>query len=371
MDESIQVAIVGAGVSGLNVARLLAAAGVSFEIFEARDRLGGRVVTVDRAGAPSADGYDLGPSWFWPRLQPVIGALVDELGLPAFAQSSDGDVVFERMSREPAGRYAGIPQEPQTWRLAGGSGALVRALTGAIPGGRVHLSATVTRLERTDHGITVTYRERSGSQRSVQAEHVVAALPPRLLEATVGFDPALPTETSALWRGTPTWMAAQAKFFACYDSPFWLAAGFSGTAQSMVGPMLEIHDATTSSGGAALFGFLGVGPAERRAIGERALTEACVAQFARIFGPEAGTPVATILKDWADDPLTATADDPISGGHPAPAPSWVHGPWAGALLLAGSETSPTEAGYLAGAIEASTLAAAEVRRRLDGHPTRA
>jgi monoamine oxidase len=161
-------------------------------------------------------------------------------------------------------------------------------------------------------------------------------------------------------------MAAQAKFFALYERPFWLQAGLSGTAQSMVGPLLEIHDATTSSGRAALFGFVGVGPAERRTMGDVALADACLAQLERIFGPEARTPTATLIKDWAADPLTATPDDLTSGGHPAPAPAWVHGPWADRLVLAGSEVSPSEAGYLAGAVEASTIAAADVCRRLRG-----
>jgi monoamine oxidase len=69
-------------------------------------------------------------------------------------------------------------------------------------------------------------------------------------------------------------MAAQAKFFALYDSAFWVEDGLSGTAQRMVGPMVEIHDARTQSGSAALFGFLGVGPGERQAMGAEALTEA-------------------------------------------------------------------------------------------------
>jgi monoamine oxidase len=159
-------------------------------------------------------------------------------------------------------------------------------------------------------------------------------------------------------------MSSHAKFFARYDRPFWLEAGYSGTAQSMVGPMLEIHDATTRSGHAALFGFLGVGPAERLTIGEHKLTDACITQLGRIFGPDAQAPTATLYKDWAADPLTATPDDLTSTGHPAPAPAWVRDPWDGRLVLAGSETSPNEAGYLAGAAEASGLAADELLRRL-------
>jgi monoamine oxidase len=162
-------------------------------------------------------------------------------------------------------------------------------------------------------------------------------------------------------------MAPQAKLVAVYDRPFWRDAGLSGTAQSMVGPMLEMHDATTAVGRPALLGFLGVGAEERRTIGERALVDAAVRQLARLFGPAAEAPVATLLKDWAADPLTATAEDPASSGHPTPVDSWVPARWAARLVLAASETSPVEAGYLAGAVEASRLAADEVLQRIGRH----
>ena len=59
---------------------------------------------------------------------------------------------------------------------------------------------------------------------------------PRLLPAGVDFTPALPPDTAALWRETRTWMSSHAKFFAFYERPFWLEAGYPGTAQSMIGP---------------------------------------------------------------------------------------------------------------------------------------
>jgi monoamine oxidase len=132
----------------------------------------------------------------------------------------------------------------------------------------------------------------------------------------------------------------------------------------MVGPLAEIHDATTASGRAALFGFSGLGPEQRRAIGEAALARAALQQLARIFGPEAEHPRATLYKDWATDPLTATPADWTSAGHPHGDLSRIEGPWARRLVLAGSEASPTEAGFLAGAIEASRRAAAEIAARL-------
>lgn len=113
-------------------------------LIEARDRFGGRILTVDEGGRTTEDGFDLGPSWHWARMQPALAALVAGLGLPAFAQSSDGDVVFERMSRETPQRYRPVAQDPQAARLAGGTGALVRALARDLPRERLLLSAQVT-----------------------------------------------------------------------------------------------------------------------------------------------------------------------------------------------------------------------------------
>ncbi len=54
-----RVVVVGAGISGIAAARTLHDAGVDCLIVEARDRIGGRLHTVDLAGTP----VDLGGSW--------------------------------------------------------------------------------------------------------------------------------------------------------------------------------------------------------------------------------------------------------------------------------------------------------------------
>jgi monoamine oxidase len=71
-------------------------------------------------------------------------------------------------------------------------------------------------------------------------------------------------------------MAPHAKFFAMYERPFWRDAGLSGTAQSLVGPLAEMHDATTASGQSALMGFLGVDADMRASLGEAALAKSCL-----------------------------------------------------------------------------------------------
>ena len=89
------VLIIGAGLAGLYTAQLLHRSGISCIVLEARDRIGGRILTTS--------GFDLGPSWFWPEMQPAMAAQVAVFGLPSFATASDGVVLFERLSA--AGSY--------------------------------------------------------------------------------------------------------------------------------------------------------------------------------------------------------------------------------------------------------------------------
>lgn len=359
-----QVAIVGAGLAGLQAAHLLHKAGVDFVLIEARERLGGRILSAGTDGTPTDDGFDLGPSWFWPEIQPALGELIRDLGMAAFSQNSDGDVMFERMSRERPHRYSPGPQAPQSMRVVGGSAALVRAIAAALPQERFLLGTHVSAMGLHDDGVLLTVAT-SDQTETIRAEQVIAALPPRLLETTIAFSPAQEPATAARWRDTPTWMAPHAKFFAVYDRAFWREVGLSGTAQSMVGPMAEIHDATTASGKSALFGFIGAAAEQRAAMGEAMLTSACIEQLARLFGEEARNPSATILKDWAQDPLTATAADRVASGHVAPGTQpWVTGPWAARLSLGGSEASQSEPGYLAGAVHAAERAVADALARL-------
>ncbi|MEI6798819.1 MAG: FAD-dependent oxidoreductase, partial [Pseudomonadota bacterium] len=189
------VAIIGAGLAGLNAARLLHRAGVDFHLFEARDRVGGRILTLDELGVLAEDGFDLGPSWFWPQMHPVMGELVEELGLPFFQQRSTGDMVFERTSRESPQRVLGFAQEPRSMRLAGGTAALVRALMRDLPLDRLHFSTPVTALRLTGASVEIV-----ASDRTITARHVIAALPPRLFAQKVSLHPAPVSRDVSRWQ---------------------------------------------------------------------------------------------------------------------------------------------------------------------------
>jgi monoamine oxidase len=133
----------------------------------------------------------------------------------------------------------------------------------------------------------------------------------------------------------------------------------------MVGPLSEIHDATTASGHAALFGFLGVPAEQRRSTREDEIAASCIRQLVVLFGPEAARPRATLFKDWSSDPLTATIRDQTSLDHPVVnSHPWVDAPWRDHVILAGSETSTSESGYLDGAVDAAERAAASLISRM-------
>jgi monoamine oxidase len=87
--ERYDVAIVGAGVAGLSIARRLRREGLAVLVLEARDRVGGRTLTIDRNGAA----FDLGGQWIGAE-QTRLWNLSAELGLETFAQHHLGEKVL-------------------------------------------------------------------------------------------------------------------------------------------------------------------------------------------------------------------------------------------------------------------------------------
>lgn len=362
MTDVAPIVIVGGGLAGLATARLLQRKGEPFLLLEARRRLGGRILSVGLDGTPSSDGFDLGPSWFWPEMQPDLTVLIEDLGLECFRQHDVGDVVVQPRQGGLPQRYpASGFQQASSVRFSGGTGTLISALAAGLPGERVRTGVQVRAIRQSGDGCLLDCIDDTGGATVLEARCVVLAMPPRLAARSITFDPPLPAATMTGWIETPTWMAPHAKFVAVYDRPFWREAGLSGAGRSMVGPLVEIHDATTASGQAALFGFVGI-PAARRAVaGDATVVAAAVDQLTAMFGPPAGEPLATLYKDWASDPLTSTAEDLEAPGHPGGFRSGrVEGSWGGRLFLAGSEASAREPGYLAGAVDAAERAVSEL-----------
>lgn len=107
------VAVLGGGIAGLAAARTLArrAPGTRVDVLEATDRPGGKLRTVDLAGAP----LDIGAEAFVVR-RPEALALAEDLGLAgavrAPAGASPALFVDGALHRLPATQVFGIPGDP-------------------------------------------------------------------------------------------------------------------------------------------------------------------------------------------------------------------------------------------------------------------
>lgn len=354
--------IIGAGLGGLRTAALLAAAGRDTLILEAAGRLGGRILSVD-SGVSSVSGrFDMGPAWFWPEIHPRMRRLVTDLGLNAYEQQATGEMLLERSTLRPPQRVPTFTQEPASFRISGGMAAVVEKLAAQLSQEKIELGHRVKRVESDTDTVVVHSESADGIVSTHRCRRLIIAIPPRLAAETIVFSPELPLHLERAMRQTSTWMAGQAKYVAVYQRPFWHDFGLSGAARSAVGPLAEIHDASIPDGPAALFGFVGLSAAQRHSAG-LAWEAAALAQLVRLFGPAAGSPLAVHVQDWAQSPLTATAQDwPPLAAHPRYGALPESGSvWRDHLVWAGTETAPDHGGYLEGALEAAERAADALR----------
>lgn len=87
------VAVIGAGLSGLQAAYSAQQAGLSVVVIEARDRVGGKTWSVPLA---SGRGFaDLGAAWVNVGTQKRIGGYIRRLGLKTTKQRLEGRAVIQ------------------------------------------------------------------------------------------------------------------------------------------------------------------------------------------------------------------------------------------------------------------------------------
>ncbi len=355
-----QVLIIGGGLSGLHTAYSLQKQDISFLLVEARDRLGGRILSFNAEdGDYVADqpGFDLGPTWFW-RGQNRMLRLISELGLTedVFEQHTSGMTVFEDQNGRVA-QMQGNGAMAGSYRMVGGIRQAIAGLEKQIPSDKLLTNARVTALHKRETGIS-TNVILDNHETQVESKFVVITVPPRLAAETFHYSPSFSAERISQLKNISTWMAGHSKVVAVYDKPFWRDQGFSGDAMSRHGPLQEVHDASPPAGGPyALFGFVGV-PAAARIDKTNELKIAAVEQLSRLFGESAENPLNVYIKDWASDPFTSTLEDrEAMMFHPSNnIGSVLESSWENRLIWSGTESASPRAGnngFLEGALEAS------------------
>ena len=341
----VDVAIVGGGLSGLYLAYRLQQQGINYALFEAKSQLGGRILSP-------TSGVDLGPTWFWSHQQ-TIQRLLNELGIAWFEQYTQGDVLYQLNRDEPPQRRAGENTLPSC-RVEGGMFRMIEDLSSTLDSSSVYLSHPVNSVnKKTAEGL---WSIASQNGLSIEAKRIVFAAPPRVLLQKISLQQYLPASLYHQLLATPTWMAAQAKFVAVYETAFWREQGLSGDGFSRLGPMVEVHDASTKDKTlAALFGFIGVPATIRPQYTNGQMEQQCLAQLSQLFGEQAALPSSYYLKDWSQDCWVATSQD-IDELPQHPQVS-LHAGAKGLdqqrLYFCGAEYASSEAGYVEGALMAA------------------
>jgi monoamine oxidase len=347
--------VVGAGIAGLTAARHLLAAGRTVAVHEARDRVGGRLLSV----GDGTDVIDLGATWFWPG-EPHVHDLAEELGVATFEQSLSGDAMFEADATRGPQRISGNPIDVRSGRFTDGAQALALRAAEQLPAGTLRLADPVTAVHVEHQRVLVTAR--SGQ---VTADHVVLAVPPALAVDSITIAPALPPRVQSLAENTAVWMGAVVKAVAVYDRTFWREQGLAGAAISHLGPFRELHDHSGPGGSpAAIFGFAG---SDQFAGATTERTAAAFAeQLGRIFGPDAARPRRVHVADWSRERWTSPAAPSPRATTSTYSHPRLREPLHGRLHLASTETAADHAGHVEGAIRAGARAADLIARLTAG-----
>ncbi len=168
-------------------------------------------------------------------------------------------------------------------------------------GDDVFLGQPVRSVEWSEDAVRV-----SSEGMTVSARRVIVAVPPNLY-SRISFSPALPARQHQLQQHLSLGLVI--KVHAVYETPFWRAAGLSGTA---FGPNHLVHEAydNTNLGDSAgtLVGFVAGENADRvLALSADERRREILESLAAYYGPSALEPTVYFESDWASEEWTRGA----------------------------------------------------------------
>lgn len=302
-------------------------------VVEARNRIGGRTFSIPELN------LDLGASWILAH-HVALRTLVHELNISKLEQNNTGASLIDTANGNVQ-RIVMSDMYGGAQRLKGGTSSLCTAMFNELTARNeatvtVQLNSPVIGITSSDDGlITVMLHD----HRSILADYVVLALPPKLLVATIKLTPTLPQSLIRQLNKCVTWMASTCKAILVYERAWWREKNLSGFAVSHQSNVQEWHDASSETCN-ALFVFCLAGTTEQDVV------EATI----RMFGNDAKSPTAVYMNDWSREVFTSATSTDGRGGHPHVNDICRQSHWNGRLWLSGSEVSDMDGGYLEGAV---------------------
>jgi monoamine oxidase len=342
-----KVVIIGAGLTGLTLAYELEKKGIQSTILEARDRIGGRIETIEINGFQ----FKNGATWLGTQHSMLL-ELLDQLNIDIISQYSGTKIVYEianRVLEEPI-QY----QDSGSYKIEGGSANLIRTLKHKLHRSELFLSEKVLAIDNSNEDYSIVNTDK----RKLEAEIVISTLPPNLLINTIRFKPELPGELRYYAKNTHTWMGESIKVGIGLSENLWIKQGI-GTVFSQNGPIIELHDHSEKR--PSWNGFIS---SVLDSLDKKSRKEIAIQQLSRLF-PWFNESQLEIYNEkcWSKDPFTNVEYDnqPVphqNNGHPIFREEYD----GSRFLLAGSETSGQTPGYMNGAVESGIYAAAKVQK---------
>jgi hypothetical protein len=403
-----RVVVVGAGIAGLTVANALNHGGVTCVVVEARDRIGGRLHTIDMAGSP----VDMGGSWIHMPIGNPMRVFARQVGVDCIGANPLSELVgFDcaegrRLSATEVAaslelQYKDFPEEihqlraelgpqasaadgieafvagrglgPETARRARQSlYAIIEAESADLAQrqslqwmwneieyggdyfGDVPLGGYRQLVEAMSIGVDVRLgMDVTDDGRAEDGSHVVVTVPLGVLKRGVPrFSPALPHDRLAAIERLG--FGRFEKVALRFDEPFWRAAGVT---HLMIFPR-NPEEPTVWALGLDAFGagpvmvcFLFHSAAHRMLDATKDEAARWVLDLlAEAIGKPCPAPTDVAVTSWADDPHAGGAYSHIPpGADPADA-DMLGEPIAGRLLFAGEHTLSSRIAYADGAM---------------------
>lgn len=335
--------IIGAGLTGLTLAYLLRAQNLKISILEARGRLGGRILTDYREeSAP----IEMGATWLGSK-HTQLNALLRELGIEIFEQVLGQKAIYEPISTSPHQLVTLPPNNEPSYRIQGGTSALIQQLAARIQPDQIHLNQIVESIRLMNNILQV-----KSNDIVFEAPLVVSTLPPHLLLARIKVEPEFPFDLANLMKQTHTWMGESIKVGLRFSTPFWRKGHSSGTIFSNIGPIPEMYDhADFEDQFYALKGFLN-GAYFSMAKGDR--LNLILMQLRKYYGKEVEQFLDYQEAVWRTEPFTYAPYQ----GHVLPHQNNGHSMYQipyldGKLFIAGAETASQFPGYMEGAVRSA------------------
>ena len=342
------VLIIGGGLSGLLTGYRLKKEGVPFQILEARDRVGGRIHTIN---GTSNTPVEMGATWFTDQHKNLIG-LLNELELDYFDQHMDSSVLFQSSNTSPI-QSIKIPSQPSSYRIAGGTSHLIETLLERLDKKDILLNQPVKSIKYTVNSVQVT------ANKVFEGLQVVLAIPPKLWSKRIDFEPSLPQQLIGIAQQTHTWMEDSIKVALTYDHPFWEDENLSGTFYSHSGPITELYDHCNHKRSKyALCGFIN---SSFKNLSYKDRRASVINQIKEVFGKQAEDFIDYEECVWSKEEYTFQSSDEFvyphqNNGNPIFSNSF----FDNKLFISSSESAAESAGYMDGAVYAAHRVAQKI-----------